>query len=271
MAAIRLSRLPGVGAAKFKELLLRFVLPSTALDEYLLNLPAKAKTLPPHSRLKSSTKVGLAAAEDFIARGGLVVYFGGKGYPSALVGLSEPPPVLFIRGLFPEQLGVAVVGTRKADFRGIEIARRVAERVVASGRVVVSGGATGIDAAAHEAALSSGGSTIAVLGTGVDVAFPASHYGLFNRVAAQGAVISELLPGTAPRRGFFPTRNRIIAGLSEETIVVQAPARSGACLTARLARRFGRIVSVVVPPGTGPEWAGNLLLLNEGADPVAFV
>ncbi len=269
LAALRLSRLPGVGAAGFRDLLRRHGDPVTALSAWLADLPARRARLPAASRRKSPTLDGLAAAEAWLAAGGTAVWWGGPGYPAALLDLPEPPPVLFLRGALPDGPRAAVVGTRRATPDALALAGRLAADLARRGVTIVSGGAAGIDAAAHLAALDAGGRTVAVLGTGVDVIFPRGHAGLFARIARQGALVSELLPGTGPRRGFFPTRNRIVAGLAAETIVVQAPLRSGACLTARAARRFGRPVRVVVPPvPDDPAWAGNAALLAEGCLPL---
>ncbi|NLI76108.1 MAG: DNA-protecting protein DprA [Candidatus Riflebacteria bacterium] len=268
LAAVRLSRLPGVGAAGFKDLVSAHGSPSAALAAWLAVLPQRRSSLPAVSRRKAATEEGVAAAERFLAEGGLGWHWGGPGYPGRLADLSEPPPVLFGRGALPVEPMVAVVGTRRADAAGLPLAERLGRVLAAAGRVVVSGGAAGIDAAAHRGALAAGGHTVAVLGCGVDVVFPRAHAVLFAEIAARGALLSELLPGTAPRPGFFPTRNRIVAGLAEETIVVQAPARSGALLTAEHARRAGRRVRVVVPPAAGPLWAGNQCLLEAGAEPL---
>ncbi|RCK78165.1 MAG: Rossmann fold nucleotide-binding protein Smf [Candidatus Ozemobacter sibiricus] len=272
LAALRLSRAPGVGAARFRELLRRHGDPATALAAWLADLPACRATLPAVSRRKSPTLDGLAAAEAWLAAGGTAVWWGGPGYPAALLDLPEPPPVLFLRGTLPEGPATAIVGTRHPVPAALALAEHLAADLARRGVTIVSGGAAGIDAAAHRGALAAGGRTVAVLGTGVDVVFPPDHAELFARIAAQGALVSELLPGTGPRRGFFPTRNRIIAGLAAETIVVQAPRRSGACLTARAARRYGRPVRVVVPPcPDDPAWAGNLALLAAGARPLAVL
>lgn len=268
LAAVRLSRLPGVGAAGFKTLVTTHGSPSAALAAWLAVLPQQRLSLPQVSRRKAATGEGLAAAERFLAAGGLGWHWGGAGYPGRLGDVSEPPPVLFGRGLLPVEPMVAVVGTRRADAVGLALAERLGGALAAAGRAVVSGGAAGIDAAAHRGALAAGGRTVAVLGCGVDVVFPRAHADLFAEIVARGALLSELLPGTPPRPGFFPTRNRIVAGLAEETIVVQAPARSGALLTAEHARRAGRRVRVVAPPEAGPLWAGNRSLLDAGAEPL---
>lgn len=269
LAAVRLSRLPGVGAAGFKALVTMHGRPSAALAAWLAVLPERRPSLPWVSRRKAATEEGVAAAERFLAEGGLGWHWGGVGYPGRLADVSEPPPVLFGRGILPVAPMVAVVGTRRADAVGLSLAERLGCALAGAGRVVVSGGAAGIDAAAHRGALAAGGLTVAVLGCGVVVVFPRAHADLFAEIAARGALLSELLPGTAPRPGFFPTRNRIVAGLAEETIVMQAPARSGALLTAEHARRAGRRVRVVVPPVDGPPWAGNRSLLDAGAEPLA--
>lgn len=272
IAALRLSRLPGVGAAFFCDLIRRYGDPAKALAVWLDELPVRLDTLPVISQRKSPTIEGLAAAEMWLKSGGKAVWWGGPNYPAGLYDLSEPPPVLFIQGEIPNGRMVAIVGTRSAESYAISIAEKLAADLVKQGVAIVSGGAVGIDAAAHRSALDSKGLTVAVLGTGIDVVFPRGHADLFSRIARQGALVSELLPGTGPRRGFFPTRNRIIAALADETIVIQAPLRSGACITAKVARRIGRIIRVVVPPDTAnPAWAGNVSLLKEGAIPFYII
>jgi len=154
---------------------------------------------------------------------------------------------------------VAIVGTRGAFREGIELAGELAAGLVRAGLTVVSGGAIGVDAAAHRGALSAGGSTLAVLGSGLDQLFPARNRALFHEIAARGALVTAHAPDTPPRRWQFPARNRIVAALSEAVIVVEAPSRSGALNTASHARRLG------LPVLAAPRGAGALGLLRRGA------
>jgi DNA processing protein len=191
-------------------------------------------------------------------------------YPQALIDLKRPPESLFTIGdesilaLAPNRL-VAIVGTRDASPYGVRVAASLAEAFTAAGIGVVSGLARGIDSTAHRAALEAGGKTIAVMGTGVDVPYPAAHRGLHAEIAAKGLVVSENEPGTPAVQGCFPRRNRIIAGLARVTIVVEAPYKSGAINTATQALDAGRVVAAVPGPIDSPRSAGANLLLRDGA------
>jgi DNA processing protein len=187
-------------------------------------------------------------------------------YPAALTRLSDRPQRLRVRGELGDRRCVAVVGTRLPDPYGEALTREIAAGLARGGVTVVSGGAAGVDGLAHRAALDAGGHTIAVLGTGIDVAYPSEHAPLFEEiVAAGGALVSELADGTPPTRWTFPKRNRIVAALSEAVVVVRAGIRSGALITAALARRMG--VAVFAVPGDVRDRlsAGPNGLLREGA------
>jgi DNA processing protein len=174
--------------------------------------------------------------------------------------------LLYVRGnLATEGKRVAIVGSRDSDELGLRMARALGEGLARAGVEVVSGGARGVDAAAHAGALWGGGSTVAVLGCGIDQAYPAENRDLFDRIAAgSGAVVSELVPGSPPARPNFPRRNRIIAGLSDATVVVRAGSRSGALVTARDAFAAGRKVFAVRGPAADALSEGTELLLREG-------
>ena len=187
-------------------------------------------------------------------------------YPDALAQIAERPDVLRLRGSLGERRRVALVGSRLPDEYGEDLARELATGLARAGLSIVSGGALGIDAIAHEAALDAGGHTIAVLGTGVDVAYPARHRALFDRIVeAGGALVSELPDGTRGLRHHFPRRNRIVSGLSEAVVVVRAGEGSGALITAAWARTQG--VPVLAVPGDvrDPLSAGTTALLRAGA------
>jgi DNA processing protein len=171
-------------------------------------------------------------------------------FPAALRQLSKPPVALWVEGRAPrgDEPLLALVGSRAATGAGCRLAERLAATAAAGGRGVVSGGALGIDAAAHRGALAAGGVTFAVLGCGVDVVYPDRHGPLFGEIARAGGLLSEYAPGTPPRAGQFPVRNRIVAALAEVTVVVEAKQASGALITARLARGLGRRVFAV--PGS---------------------
>ncbi|MBI4280006.1 MAG: DNA-protecting protein DprA [Armatimonadetes bacterium] len=192
-------------------------------------------------------------------------------YPAGLRNIYDPPPVLYLRGrLVPEDvLAVAVVGTRRPTPYGLAAAERIAGDLARAGLTVVSGLARGIDGAAHRAALRAGGRTVAVLGCGVDVAYPPEHRRLIDDMVRHGAVLSEFPPGTPPRRQHFPRRNRLISGLSLGVVVVEGAEDSGALITADFALDQGREVFAVPGPIFAPQSRGPHWLIAQGARLVA--
>jgi DNA processing protein len=160
---------------------------------------------------------------------------------------------------------VAIVGSRAASPYGLAVAERLAADLAASGLVIVSGLARGVDSAAHRGALSAGGVTVAVLGSGADVIYPAEHAPLARAIDATGAVISELVPGTRPQQWFFPLRNRIISGLSRAVVVIEASEKSGSLITARCALDQGREVLAVPGNVLSGKSRGAHALLRDGA------
>ncbi len=188
-------------------------------------------------------------------------------YPARLRAIPDPPYVLFVKGELPpaEQPAIAIVGARRASPYGRHVAAELAAGLAKRGIVVVSGMALGADAAAHEGCLRAGGRTIAVLGCGVDVVYPPEHTQLYDRIVAQGAVISEAPPGSPPTRGCFPIRNRIISGLALGVVVVEASEKSGALITADHALEQGREVYAVPGSVNSPESRGAHKLLRDGA------
>ncbi|RNF84499.1 DNA-processing protein DprA [Montanilutibacter psychrotolerans] len=188
-------------------------------------------------------------------------------YPPPLREAASPPLALFVSG-DPALLwrpSVAVVGSRTPSPGGRDHAIRFAHALSAAGLVVGSGLAAGVDTAAHEATLRQGGHTFAVLGTGPDTAYPATNIGLHARIAGLGALVSEHPPGTPARKEHFPTRNRILAGLSLGTVVIEAAARSGALITARLAAEAGREVFALPGSIDNPHARGCHRLIRDGA------
>ncbi len=196
--------------------------------------------------------------------------------PTCLGDLSHPPAGLWYLG-DPKTLAaspnrcVAIVGTREASPYGDRTASRLAAAAVRAGLVVVSGLARGVDAAAHRAAIEAGGLTVAVMGPGVDVPYPAGHRTLHECVQQNGVVLSEVEPGTKAFKGCFPRRNRIIAALSRVTVVVEAPFKSGAINTASQALEMGRTVAAVPGPIDDPRSAGSNLLIRDGAQVITCV
>ena len=192
-------------------------------------------------------------------------------YPALLRSAHDPPAVLHLRGQLSARPRVAIVGSRACTRYGREVAFGLAGDLARRGVSVVSGLARGIDAAAHEGALAVGGDTVAVLPGGLDPVYPARHRALARRIACQGALVAELDPGTPIAPWHFPRRNRIIAGLCEVTVVVEAASRSGARITADLALGYDREVLVVPGPITSRTSVGCHELMAQGAFPCTGV
>lgn len=211
--------------------------------------------------------------EKAAARGLELVAESDADYPSALRDLPDPPAILWRCGEWDalQEPVVAVVGTRRATHYGIRMTREIVSALARGGATIVSGMALGIDAAAHRAALDVGGRTVAVLGTGADVAYPHAHLALHREIASRGLVLSELPPGARSHGGSFPMRNRIIAGLARLTIVVEAPIPSGALITARRANELGRDVAAVPGPIDSPQSQGTNEYIRDGAHPITCV
>ena len=189
-------------------------------------------------------------------------------YPARLRNIYDPPILLYGKGsmpLFDDEATVAVVGTRNCTPYGISTAEQLGYEMAKSGAIVVSGLAKGIDAAAHRGALRAGGFTAAILGGGVDVVYPAENRRLYEDIAATGVLLSEYPPAADPEPWHFPARNRIMSGLSLSAVVVEAPERSGALITANTALEQGRDVFAVPGPINAPASVGCNRLIREGA------
>jgi DNA processing protein len=193
-------------------------------------------------------------------------------FPERLRAIFDPPPALYLRGDGEPALlarrAVAVVGARSCSPYGAQVARRLGRELAAAGLVVVSGLARGVDGEAHRGALEADGTTIAVLGCGIDRDYPASHAQLSRRIEERGLVVSEYEPGVEPAPWRFPARNRIIAGLCEAVVVVEARERSGALITADFGLDEGRDVFAVPGEITSALSAGTNALLKLGATPL---
>lgn len=201
-----------------------------------------------------------------------ILTFDSPYYPKTLASVYDPPYVLYARYReridLNEHATIAVVGTRKSTSYGNSAARALGKTLTENGMTVVSGMAEGIDTHAALGALSAGGKTVAVLGCGVDVCYPPENKKLMDKIIDRGLVLSEYPPGSPPSSKHFPVRNRIISGLSLGTIVVEAPKRSGALITARIAGEQNREVFSVPGDITRKKSVGSNLLLQEGAKPV---
>jgi DNA processing protein len=195
---------------------------------------------------------------------------GAADFPLRLAAIPDPPRQLWIRGSpahlpASDEPSIAIVGSRAATRDGLDAARRIAHALARAGVVIVSGLARGIDAVAHQAALDAGGRSIAVLGSGLLRLYPPEHEALADRLLARGAVISEYAPETPPHAGLFPRRNRLVSGLADAVVVVEAPERSGALITAGCALDQGKDVLVVPGRSEGQRNRGGHLLIRDGA------
>src|SRR6185369_1023142 len=188
-------------------------------------------------------------------------------YPAQLAAVPSAPETLYVRGrlVADDALAVAIVGSRRATPYGLEVAERLGAALGARGVTVVSGLARGIDSAAHRGALESGGRTIAVLGSGVDVIYPPENRRLAGMIVEAGALISQFAPGTRPLPYHFPERNRVIAGLTLAVVVVEAAEKSGAMITAGFAAELGREVLAIPGRVNSPESRGAHRLIQDGA------
>lgn len=261
LARLRLARTDRVGPVAFRELLRRFGSAEAALDA-LPGLARRAGGAPPRIQSEAEAEAELAAGE---ALGARLLVWGEPGFPPRLAALDPPPPLLWTLG-DPDLLGrdaVAVVGARIASAVGQRFARGLAAQLGEAGFAVISGLARGIDAAAHEGALPTG--TAAVLGGGVDDVYPPENQALYDRLVDQGCVVSESPVGARAQARDFPRRNRIIAGLSRGVVVVEAEARSGSLITARLAAEQGREVLAVPGSPLDPRARGCNDLIRQGA------
>lgn len=262
----------GMGSVRLRQLLDHF-----GGIEAAWNAPAEmlyATGLSPklvENLLQVRTEVSLDQLwERLQAAGAQVIIWDDEGYPKRLLEIDQPPPVLYVRGeVLPEDdWAVAIVGTRRITAYGRQIADRIAGFLARNGITVISGLARGVDAAAHKTALESGGRTIAVLGSGVDRIYPPEHRKLAEAIIKNGAVISDYALGTPPDAMNFPPRNRIISGLAQAVVIVEAGERSGALITARFAADQGRDVFSVPGNINAPNSAGTNRLIQQGAHPL---
>jgi DNA processing protein len=263
-ALIELLALPGLGQAGLSRLLARYGSPRAALAAPAAELGSRAAEWRGTERIRVRGRNG---ASWMRAAGGRVLRAGHAGWPAGLDRLEGGPCVLFARGDISllERPGVAVVGSRCSTEYGADAARLIAGGLAERGVVVVSGLARGIDGIAHAAALDAGGTTIAVLGSGIDVVYPPEHEALQERVAREGLVLTEQPPGEPALAHHFPRRNRIIALLSRGVVVVEAGVRSGALSTVDAALSGGVEVFAVPGPIGRATSVGTNGLLRDGA------
>jgi DNA processing protein len=259
----------GIGSARMRTLLNAF---GSAEDAWKAPVEALESTgLSPRlienlSQLRSNDTVE-RAWEDIQKNDIQVITWEDDDYPRRLKEIDQPPPVLYLRGQLSEadQWAVAIVGTRRITAYGRQVTEEISRQLAQNGVSVVSGLARGVDSVAHLAALKNNGRTLAVLGNGIDQIYPPEHRKLAEDIIQQGALISDYPPRTAPEAANFPPRNRIISGLSQAVIVIEAGEKSGALITAAFAADQGREVFAVPGYLYAPQSRGTNSLIHEGA------
>jgi DNA processing protein len=270
-AWFRLLETPGVGRETARRLLAACGTPQAIFTSHRASLralagPAVAEAL---TALPPDHAARLRVAQRWLQGGAdrTVLTLGDPDYPPRLLQTADPPLLLYVQGRVQalSAAGVAVVGSRHPTAQGADNARAFGAALSERGLLVHSGLAVGIDGAAHEGALTAAAGTVAVVGTGLDRVYPAQHEGLARRIAAHGALVSEYAPGTPPLGVNFPQRNRIIAGLAQGTLVVEAGLPSGSLITARLAAEAGREVFAIPGSIHAPQSKGCHALLKQGA------
>lgn len=238
--------------------------PRDLLDEHCLDQRRRNPASPGAEALRARANVLL---EDARRHRLTAVSWIDPAYPALLAAIPDPPPVLWVRGEVAalNRRAVALVGSRAGSPYAIDVAYKLAADLAAQGIAVVSGLARGVDSSAHRGALAGNGCTLAVLGCGANIVYPREHADLAEAIAATGAVVSELPPGTPPRSRFFPRRNRIISGLSQAVVIVEAGEKSGSLITARAALDQGRDVLAVPGNVLSGRNRGGHALLRDGA------
>ncbi len=265
---LQLALTPGVGPATLRRLLAQFGLPQAVLARSRAELstflsPELLGRLHGDEVARAVEKAMLWASDP----GHHVITLADDEYPKPLLEIADPPPLLFARGRAEllQRAALAIVGSRNATAQGEANAEAFAKALGATGLTIVSGLALGIDAAAHRGGLSSAGSTIAVLGTGIDLIYPQRNAGLTAEIAERGLLLSEFPLGTAPAAQNFPRRNRLISGLSRGCLVVEAALASGSLITARAAADQGREVFAIPGSVHSPLAKGCHALIKSGA------
>jgi DNA processing protein len=260
---LQLARSDGVGPKTFYRLLHKFGSARRAFDE----LPRISAETDGRERRRCRREQAEAELDGIAAIKAHLIAHGEPGYPRLLGEIHDPPPLLTVRGdpACLHEKTVAIVGARNASANGRLLARKFAEDLAQSSLAVASGLARGIDTAAHQGALAGGGRTVAVIASGVDIAYPADNSELMNMIVETGAVISERPLGSAPQARHFPRRNRLISGLSTGIVVIEAAPKSGSLITARMAIEQNRDVMAVPGSPLDARHRGTNQLLRDGA------
>lgn len=272
LAWIALASLPRLGPRRIAALLSRFETPAgilAASRDALRDIDGIAAGLADEIRgVREADALALIARAD--AAGQVLLVPSDPAFPPLLRSIPDPPPLLYARGdlTWLAHPAVAIIGSRGHSRYGEEVAAALAREVVGAGAIVVSGMARGLDAIAHRAALDAGGGTIGVLGAGADIVYPAQNRLLYDRVVEGGLLLTESPPGEPPIRGSFPRRNRIISGLAQWLVVVEAAEASGTLITVGTALEQGREVLAVPGPITSLTSRGTNRLLRDGAVPI---
>lgn len=271
-AWLALAMVPGLGARRLADLIEHF---GSARDVFTTSADAlRGVTSLGARQLERIRRFDDRQVERLLERaaaaGQSVLVPSDDAFPARLRAIPDPPPVLFARGdpALLQRAAVAIVGSRDHSRYGAEVAERLAEAAAAAGVVVVSGMARGLDAVAQGAAMRAGGTSIGVLGTGVDRVYPLSNRALFERILEDGLLVSEHPPGDRGHAGAFPRRNRLISGLSQALVVVEAAEGSGTLITVNCALEQGREVLAVPGPISSPTSRGTNRLLRDGATPI---
>jgi DNA processing protein len=265
---LQLALTPGLGAATLRKLLQQFGLPQAVLARKRSELAALAPSAALAALDSEPVAKAVAGALAWAAEPGhAVVTLADETYPKLLLEIADPPALLYARGRLEllQRSALAVVGSRNATQQGAANAEAFARTLSESGLTIVSGLALGIDAAAHRGGLQGAGSTIAVLGTGIDILYPQRNAALAAEIAAHGLLVSEFPLGTAPAAQNFPRRNRLISGLAQGCLVVEAALASGSLITARAAAEQGREVFAVPGSIHSPLAKGCHALIKSGA------
>lgn len=265
----------GAGSPRIWKALHRYGSPQKAVEVLQKPESDAALHLPEHT-LRRIRQTGEAQVEEMLARCEKlrlsILWYGDEAYPPQLLSIVNPPVLLFYQGdssLLQEHLLLTIVGTRNPSPYSLQVEKTICHDLVQMGFVPVTGYAVGIDITANRCALEADKPSIALMGCGLDVAYPQPHANLKYEIARRGLILSEFLPGTSPAPSNFPLRNRVLSGLSMGTFVIQAPARSGALITAETAMEQGRDVFCIPPADIfDKRYMGVIKYLRDGAIPV---